>query len=1029
MLSTIQERLCQDTIKGVARSVCSCLAGVIAPRVGKNMEGFAAGLILATNKGQPLASWLLSPECLFDGASDAFRTTYAKAAAILLVPGKKPSPGEVSRSGLPLKEMIHDRFDGLSNKDAQEFLCRALTRHTDIAALFNVLVRARRSNPTLYQNLSSFYILKGDEYESKVASPCRTAVEVRNTYIGHDNLSLFESMTAELLQEKLNALIEPVKAFVAEGDPALTSLYARRDKAVFALRCAPLSEQKLAEAIPGFDRFVLLHSQLGADFDPVENVLYLHPLEEVTAALAEIRLHYENTSSRMRRQEEHIDAILEMQAQMQSSLTALSALVQAKSARSAPAAVSGAPAPAVPAAPAPAPLPALPRMQEYRQGRLTEPQLAEVVTRCHVLADASCWISREGQRFLTERVLPLQNGSKKRVIVDWATRVDLYHTELDSQSSPVDRTRAHDARIVMSHLHHQGKINYAPERAGLQSSPASLIDVAQRNPGQTICFLTMDPDFCRVLARLDLPNVIPLMVVSGMGCLVHPKLRALVQRNSLGTPGSAAEPAPQAPEAPAEPEVIVETGSCLPWTEPAEGMVLHTGGNTEVRLGTKLAEGGEGEIYTTGDPALVAKLYNKRHLTANRRDKLTLMLEKDPHIRGLCWPTALLFHADGSFAGFLMPRIDPAYRELTTSVLQLGKPSVQKQLAGWDRLALVRICRALCRLLDQLHRADILLGDINPRNILVRTADPEHPDLAVVDCDSCQVGRYPCPVGTVLHTSPAIYKRLDTTNPRYGTFLRTPEDEDYAMTVLLFELLMLNQSPFSSKGVTDLGQAVREGKFAYRFTAKNTNETLSDGSETPDGPYRMIWGNMPYAIREGFFDTFARCKPLSPARWETALQNYEHDILQGTYTRDLTPSRYFDWDGTHTVDFTCEECGAKANMPRDRWETNRKYHRLNLCNTCYSAMLRLLNDPALVPVHCVNCGKEFQGNKWQATLEDRRMPERGRPRDRLCPDCRQTVQLTCAVCGKPFSMRKGKWETLSRRGIKPRCRDCFTPRT
>lgn len=1026
MLSTIQEKLCQDTIKGVARDACSYLAGVIAPRVGRDIEGFAAGLILATNKGQPLASWLLSPECLFDGAGDAFRSTYAAAAAMLLAPGEKPSPGEVNRAGLPLQEMIHARFDGLSRKEAQDFLCKALIRHTDIAALYNVLIHARRNYEALYQNLCSFYRLQGSGYEERVVAPCRAAVEVRHMYIGHDNLSLFEEMTSELLENKLTDLITPVTAFAPAGAPELEALRARRDKAVFALRCPALSEQQLAGAIPDFDIFVLRHSHLGADFDLETHMLYLHPLEEVADALAEIRRHYDNTSSRMRRQEQHIDAILEMQAEMQSSLTALSALVQART--SAPQAPAATAAPAVPAAPAAplSPLPALPRMQEYRRGRLTEPQLAEVVTRCNVLADASCWLSREGQRFLTERVLPLQSGSKKRVIVDWATRVDLYRMELDTGSTPEQRTRAHDARIVMSHLHRQGKINYAPERAGLRSSQSSLIDVALRNPGQTICLLTMDWDFCRVLAQRDLPNVLPLLVGSGLGCLVHPLLRPLVQRNSRGTGGA---PADGRTEAPAAPEVIVETGSCLPWTEPAEGMVLHTGAGAEVRLGAKLAEGGEGEIYTTDTPDQVAKLYNKRHLTANRRDKLMLMLERAPRIEGVCWPTALLFHADDSFAGFLMPRIDPAYRELTTSVLQLGKPSVRQQLTGWDRLALVRVCRRLCGLLDQLHKAGILLGDINPRNILVRTADPEHPDLAVVDCDSCQVGSYPCPVGTVLHTSPAIYKRLNTTNPRYGTFLRTPEDEDYAMTVLLFELLMLNQSPFSSKGLTDLGQAVREGRFAYRFTPKDKTEAVSDGSDTPDGPYRMIWGNMPYAIREGFYNTFAQGTPPTPAHWGSALQNYEHDILNGSYTRELTPTRYFDWDGTHTVDFTCEECGAAANMPRERWDNNQKYHRLNLCNTCYSAMLRLLNDPTPVPVHCVNCGKEFNSNKWQATLEDRGTPERGRLRDRLCPDCRQTVQLTCAVCGKTFSMRKGKWESLARRGIRPRCRDCFAPRT
>lgn len=580
----------------------------------------------------------------------------------------------------------------------------------------------------------------------------------------------------------------------------------------------------------------------------------------------------------------------------------------------------------------------------------------------------------------------------------------------------------------LSHLHRQGKINYAPERAGLRSSQSSLIDVVLRNPGQRICLLTVDWDFCRVLARKDLPNVMPLLVGANLGCMVHPVLRPLVLRNSQGTAAAAADAAvPAAPRA-EELEVICETGACLPWTQPAEGMVLHTEQGNEVTLVAKLAEGGEGEIYTTGDNALVAKLYNKRHLTANRRDKLRLMLEKAPAIAGLCWPTALLCHADGSFAGFLMPRIDPAYRELTTSVLQLGKPSVQQKLPGWDRLALVRTCLNLCVLLERLHRAGILMGDINPRNILVRTADPEHPALAVVDCDSCQVGSYPCPVGTVLHTSPAIYKRLNTTNPRYGTFLRTPEDEDYAMAVLLFELLMLNQSPFSSKGVTDLAQAVREGKFAYRFAPKDNSGAVSDGSDTPDGPYRMIWGNMPYAIREGFYNTFARATPPTPAHWRNALQNYEHDILNGSYTRELTPTRYFDWDGTHTRDFTCEECGAQANMPRERWENNRRFNRMNLCNNCYSAMMRLLNDPTPVPVHCVDCGREFNSNKWQATLESRGMAQRGRTQDRLCPECRQTVQVTCSSCGKKFPMTRSKWKKLSQRGIRPLCRDCFPAR-
>lgn len=1050
MLKPIQQIHCQTEIRAVAGEVRAYLSGVVALCVGRNAEDFVTKLILATNNrtGQPLSSWLLSPECLLDGAGEEFRAAFPQAVTQLSRPGEKLSPFEASNLNLPLREMIHARMQGLSDQQSREFLRQAFRSHTDVSSLYNVLRYAPRDYQELFGNLCSRYRLRWESYSRLVCDSAREAVDVRNTYLGHDNLSVFQKMTPELLADALTKLIAPAEVLADAGNAEIEKMRARRDRAVAALRCQPLTLKELEQAVPDFDIFMLNNSQLKPDFDVGAGILYLHSPQEVCDVLGAIRRHFDNTSSNMRRQEERLGAIQEMQAEMQSSLSALTRMVQTAGVFAAPAAaapVSSAPAepdaaaaPAAPAAPVAA-LPPLPRMLEYRQGRLTEPQLAEVVTNCNVLADASCWLSREGQRFLTERVLPLQSGSKKRVIVDWATRVDLYRMELDTQNTPEQRARAHEARIVMSHLHRQGKINYAPERAGLHSSQSSLVDVVLRNPGQRICLLTVDWDFCRVLAGKDLPNAMPLMVGTNLGCMVHPVLRPMVLRNSQGTAeGTAATSAVTAaavevPAKPAEPraeepEVICETGACLPWTRPAEGMVLRTEQGKEVTLVAKLAEGGEGEIYTTGDNALVAKIYNKRHLTANRRDKLRLMLEKTPKVAGLCWPTALLYHADDSFAGFLMPRIDPAYRELTTSVLQLGKPSVQQKLPGWDRLALVRTCLKLCSMLDRLHRAGILMGDINPRNILVRTADPEHPMLAVVDCDSCQIGSYPCPVGTVLHTSPAIYKRLNTSHPRYGTFLRTPEDENYAMAVLLFELLMLNQSPFSSKGVTDLAQAVREGKFAYRFAPKDSNEVASDGSDTPDGPYRMIWGNMPYAIREGFYNTFARAMPPTPVHWRNALQNYEHDILSGSYTRELTPTRYFDWDGTHTTDFTCEECGAQANMPRERWENNQRFNRLNLCNNCYSAMMRLLNDPELVPVHCIDCGREFKSNKWQATLESRDMANRGRIQDRLCPECRQSVKVTCASCGKEFHMTRSKWKRISLRGNRPLCRDCFPAR-
>lgn len=1004
----IERKYYRTGIVDFTEEVRAYLAGALVDCAEDRTVDLITSMILATRDGNPLPSWRLNPRCLLEDASPAFLAAYPDAVRALR---KQLSPREAYIQKLPLKEMIAARLTGLSPDKRRNFLHMALSQYTDYASLFNFLRFCHHEVPAFCDSLCRHYGLDRRKYQKRLAEPARKAVEVRNVYVAHATNITYRDMTPDQFVGLLNVLLAPA-IVLSHNSTDTASLRADRDAMDHAVHCRPLPLAELEQNVPNFDEAHLTLSCFSTAYDVKNGVLYLHSLQEVQDELFAFCQSFDSAGVQLARTEAQSDSI-------PPAASTRPILPDTDFSRS--------------------PLLPLPHMQAYSGGHLTEEQVAEVVTRCNVLADASCWMSREGQRFITERVLPLQSSGSKKFIVDWATRVELYRTELDTQSQREQYARAHEARIVMSHLHHQGKIKYAPQRRGPRSSQGSLLSVLERNPGQMICLLTMDWDFCIMLARKAPRNVIPLLVGSNLGCMVHPKLIGLIRSNvessSAGaTPMAApAAPAPAsvtsaaATSAPSDtmPAVLTENQEPLPWTPSARGTVLHTGDGTEVRLDTKLAEGGEGEIFTTGDSTLVAKLYNKRHLTANRRDKLMLMLEKDPHIQGLCWPTALLFHTDDSFAGFLMPRIDPTYRELATSVLQLGKPRVQEQLTGWDRLALVRVCRQLCRLFDRLHHAGILLGDINPRNILVRLADPAHPKLAIVDCDSCQIGRYPCPVGTVLHTSPAIYKRLNTTNPRYGTFLRTPEDEDYAMTVLLFELLMLNQSPFSSKGITDLGQAVREGKFAYRFTPKNSSEAATDGSDTPDGPYRMIWGNMPYAVREGFFNTFAQGMPSAPAQWDNTLRSYEQEILSGAYTRDLTPTRYFDWDGTHTVDFICEGCGAPANMPRDRLESNQKYHRLNLCNACYSAMLRLLNDPTPVPVHCVNCHKVFNSNKWQATLEDRHMPERGRMRDRLCPDCRQTVSLTCSVCGKPFTMSKIKWENLSRRGLKPRCPDCL----
>lgn len=1064
-----------DEVEEIAQETRSYLAEAIQLCVEDGeIFAFLKGQLLARKDGEPLASWRIQPSCLLRGADNEFLRRYAWAVQKIR---SKPSPRQAQR--LPLEAMLRDRLAGQTAAGQRKFLRDALTLDTDISALYNLLRFCDRENEALRDSLCRHYGLNREEFREQkrdkaqdrdnLVTMVKQAVEVRNDYLGHRTQGDSLNMTAEDFEESVR-VFPALAARMPLPDPApLQALRDHRDRVVRTAQCPPLPLATLQQRIPEFDLFILRQSRLSGHYDVKGETLYLHPLSEVSQVMLGIQKQYDKADDRFRKE---LGVIREHQSQIDQTLNTIAEKLDRD------------PAAPPPAAPAPVrcALAPFPRMADYTAGRLSEGQKEEVFRRCNLLADLSCWLQQDGRSFLTEQVLPLQRGSGKWVIVDWATRVELYRLETDPATPAGRKRQAHEARIAMSHLHRQGMIKYAPERAGVRTSQASLMEVVARNPDKTICLLTMDWAFCQVLAKRQDPNLMPLLLLGKQGCAVHPLLRELVHRNSLGHPaGEESAPAAQpaapaapeksaqapampapakanpipapapvkaapAPETPAPPAAkaapahtpadnppvacIPETGVLLPWQKPEEGMTLHTRSGRKVRLGARMAEGGEGMIYATDDPNLVAKLYNKTHLTRNRRDKLTRMVGRSLQMRELCWPTDLLFHDRGNhFAGFLMPRVGPEYRELTTSILQLAKPTVRQNLPGWDRLALVRVCRRICRMLEQLHRAGILLGDINPRNILVRTDRPQDPAIMVVDCDSCQIDGYPCPVGTPLHTSPALYKRLKTANPSYGTFLRTDQDEDFALAVLLFELLMLNQSPYSGKGVTDLGQAVREGRFAYRFVPRGSSEAAIDGSGTPDGPYRMIWGNMPYQTREGFYNTFAQGKPLSARQWGQVLASYEREMTTSNiYTRELTPQRYFDPDGSFTVDFVCEECGREANMPKSQWENNQLHKRINLCNNCFSAMWRLREDPQKVMVHCAVCGKPFPGNKWQATLEARNQAKRGFWQDRVCPDCRQEVQTTCHRCHKPVTVTNAKLRSLKKNNRSVLCADCLNRR-
>jgi hypothetical protein len=101
-----------------------------------------------------------------------------------------------------------------------------------------------------------------------------------------------------------------------------------------------------------------------------------------------------------------------------------------------------------------------------------------------------------------------------------------------------------------------------------------------------------------------------------------------------------------------------------------------------------------------------------------------------------------------------------------------GEPDAEKALLQW--------IRDLCEGLAQLHRADLVHGDVSPKNIIVNGRS-----VTLTDYDlSTTAGSTPLG-GTILYAAPAVERRTDI----------TPSDDLFALAASLFHVLF-DRSPF-----------------------------------------------------------------------------------------------------------------------------------------------------------------------------------------------------------------------------------------
>lgn len=447
-------------------------------------------------------------------------------------------------------------------------------------------------------------------------------------------------------------------------------------------------------------------------------------------------------------------------------------------------------------------------------------------------------------------------------------------------------------------------------------------------------------------------------------------------------------------------DVVKIDGLLTPSQIPSEGDTISVvrGEITKIfRLGKRINAGGEGCIYETDNPTIVAKIYKPEKIDRAKYEKLRLMVAKNVYCKGVCFPRALAMNTQGEFVGYVMEKAQG--RELQKSVFipQLLK----KHFPDWTKRETVELCITILNKFRYLHDRNIILGDINPNNILVVSPS----DVYFVDTDSYQIEGFPCPVGTINFTAPEIQRK------KFDTFLRTIGNERFAVATLLFMIMLPGKSPYSLQGGENQIDNIINGDFAYASGERSNGRA-------PEGVWRFCWSHLPRKLKDDFYETFHKDGlhhdenvRYSDGYWLKRFEEYLYFIdsgkleAQDSMSLKLFPTRLKKSQNATYI--RCKLCGQEVE--EERTEDG-------ICQEC-------LKKGEIY--HCARCGKELVYTNYQKYIKQR-------AKYNICKDCFDEgnmvyARIKCVDCGTYFEVTNSQKEYYEQKGLQlpKRCKSCI----
>ncbi|AXT84669.1 hypothetical protein C6I20_05330 [Aeromicrobium sp. A1-2] len=449
-----------------------------------------------------------------------------------------------------------------------------------------------------------------------------------------------------------------------------------------------------------------------------------------------------------------------------------------------------------------------------------------------------------------------------------------------------------------------------------------------------------------------------------------------------------------------------------------EASFQRPGSNGNLVLGERISRGKEGSVYEVdGEPHLVAKIFKKGKLTTHRKQKVELMVQHKVWLPGICFPESTVSY-EGEFVGFTMRRAQGA--NVLNDTIFIPQ-ELDRLYPDWTRRDLVDVCLSFLKRVKALHDLNILIGDINPNNVMLG----KQKDAWIIDIDSVQVEGYPCPVGWDEFTAPEILGGVQG--------LRSIEHEYFAIAVLLFMIMMTGTFPYENSGSDDTTQNIKSGLFPYGFDGKSERDLQ------PPLRWLYVWSHLSRELKGNFWHSFHRDGDRysnghrkTVDEWIEAFEKFKTTLSDRSVDPEslkIFPIRRKAELGAELLD--CPQCaGAKLIAQYSIGEGPAKEFRTpSACNKCLP--------------NCQTCGEPREPETLEAGIcwpcrradveeadrakraADRAQREADRVRrvaEQSAKDAerarRHSLDLTrlCERCGKPY-ITLGEIDWLNERGI------------